>query len=347
MTKRTDFSELIEPANAGEFMDHLYGMVIHGHTENTHRILKNIQAFLKYPETKKKAEIQAFTTKGDMPELFTRLPYINILAKNFDFGYEAAFSEATLDTINGERKLTWELVTGSDNIVFSEMAEGEAPIIASANAEKTLARCTRKSGALGWTDELIRDRSLNILIDRANLFRNKFFEDKANRHYAGLTAGATASDNAPVAWQSTTETVGVTLDRDRKTINYAAGVLANANKDKGYGDTANANFLLFLNPIAMKARGQLAFATGNTGVIIPTQIVWNVTPIYTLNSKMPSNNQYGLMVLPGNKIQRADAMQPTSFMKNDVASMTYQEYVHAYYGYILADTDQIVEVRFV
>ena len=339
-----DHAQLVDPKNYGSFMDSLYGMIVKGENTNSEKILKTIQAFLAYPEDRKQLEIQAFTTKGDMPELYTRLPYINILAKNFDFGYEAAYAPAVLDVINGERKLTWELVTGSDNIVFSEMAEGEAPVVSSATATKTLARCTRKSGALGWTDELIRDRALNILIQRAELFRNKFYEDKANRHYAGMTAAAAL--NSPISWQSTTETVGVTLDRDRKTINAAAGYLANLLKDKGYGDTANANFLLFLNPVAMKARAQVALATANTGVIVPTQVVWNVTPIYTLNTEMPATTTTGIMVLPGNKIQRADAMMPTSFMKADFASMTYQEYVHAYYGYVLADTDQLVPVQF-
>jgi hypothetical protein len=341
---RQDFTHLVDPKNYGSFMDSLYGMVVNGDTTSQEKITKTIQAFLGFPEQKKKLEIEAFTTKGDMPELFTRLPYINIATKYFDFGYEAAYSPAVLDVINGQSKLTWELVTGSDTIVFSEMAEGEAPVVASATATKVLARCTRHSGALGWTDELIRDRSLNILIQRAELFRNKFYEHKANQHYAGMTAAATV--NSPITWQTTTETVGVTLDRDRKTINAAAGYLANLLKDKGYGDTANANYLLFLNATAMKARAQVALATANTGVIIPTQVVWNVTPVYTLNTEMPATTTTGIMVLPGNKIQRADAMQPTSFMKVDVASMTYQEYVHAYYGYTLADTDQLVLVQF-
>jgi len=341
---RTDFSKLIEPKDAGSFMDALYGAVVEGRSEYLPKLVNTVQAFMRFPEAKKQAEIQAFTTKGDMPELFTRLPYINILADNYDFGYEAAFRMATLDVINGQSKLTWELVTGSDNIVFAAMAEGQAPEIASATADKILARCVRRSGALGWTDELIRDRALNILVERAQLFRTKFFVNKADEHYASLTAAANV--NSAITWQTTTETVGVNLDRDRKTINAASGYLANLLKDKGYGDTANANFLLFLNPTAMKARIQQALATANTGVIIPTQVVWNVTPIYTFNTQMPATTTTGIMVLPGNKIQRADAMQPTTFMKTDVATMTYAEYVHAYYGYIVADTDQLVEVEF-
>jgi hypothetical protein len=341
---REDFSRLVDPKNYGSFMDALYGLVVKGDTTSQEKVLKTVQAFLEFPDKKKRLEIEAFTTKGDMPELYTRLPYINIEAKNFDFGYEAAFRPVALDSVNGVSKLTWEIVTASDNIVFSEMAEGEAPVIAGKTADRIFARCTRKSGALGWTEELIRDRALAVLIDNAEMFRNKFYYDKANRHYAGMTAAS--SVNSAITWQSTTETVGVNLDRDRKTLNVAAGYLANLLKDKGYGDTANATFLLFINPTAMKSRIQTALSTAMTGVIVPTQVVWNIVPVYTLNANLPATSTTGIMVLPGNKIQRADAMAPTSFMKANVASMTYEEYVHAFYGYAIADTDQLVNVQF-
>lgn len=344
MTIVTKQETLFTPGQNESFMNLIYDAHIKKDVESAGKLFAVIQAFARYPEQKKDAEIQAFTTKGDMPELFTRLPYINIQTQNFDFGYEAAFRNATLDVVNGESKLTWEIVTGTHNIVFEEMAEGQGPVIASTTAGKVLARCTRKSGALGWTDELIRDRALNILVERAMLFRSAYSIDKANRHYNTLTlAGETAGQDTN--WQTTTETVGVTLDRDRKTLNLAAFTLANRLKDKGYGDMSSPQMLLYVNP-TMRERTQLALATANTGVIIPTQVVWNITPVYTFNTKMPSTNTYGLLVLPGNKLQKADAMLPTTFMKTDVATMTYEEYVHAYYGAIAADVEQVQLVKF-
>lgn len=342
---REDFSQLVDPKNYGSFMDTLYNVVVDGKTDGLEKVVKTVQNFLQFPAVRKDAEIQAFTSKGDMPELFTRLPYINIQTDNFDFGYEAAFRNATLDTINGVQKLTWEIVTGSDNIVFEEMAEGQGPVVASATADKVLARCTRKSGALGWTDELIRDRALNILIERAMLFRNAYYVDKANRHYTVLRQASEAVGNTPISWQTTTETVGVTLDRDRRTLNLAAFTLANRLKDKGYGDMSNPQMLLYVNP-TLKSRIQQALATNLTGVIVPTQVTWNITPVYTFNANLPANTSYGLLVVPGNKLQKADAMLPTSFMKADVATMTYVEYVHSYYGAVGADTDQVLETRF-
>jgi hypothetical protein len=332
---------LFKEGQGGSFMDAVYGAFIEGDKEKARHVLTAIQAFTHYPATKRDEVIQAFTVKGDMPELTTRLPYINIQTPNYDMNYELAFRMATLDVINGVSKLSWEIVTGTDTIVFDEMAEGQSPIISSAAGTLQRVTCTRKSGALGWTEELIRDRAINTLVQRAELFRAKFYQDKANRHYSVLNTAGTAGGS--ISWQTTTETVGVTLDRDRKSINEAAYQIANAVKDKGYGDSANAQFILYVNPI-MRSRMTNAFS--QQSVVNANRIEWNVTPVYTFNSEMPTNSAYGIMVLPGNKIQRADAMAPTTFLKADVASMTYVEYVHAFYGAVAADTDQARIVQF-
>lgn len=334
-------STLIKPGQEGSFMDALQKSYFHRDSEATNHVIQALNSFVAYPQSKRDEVIQAFTVKGDMPELTTRLPYVNLQLPNYDMSYEPAFRLATLDSVNGQTKLSWEIMTGSNNIVFQEMAEGQAPVISGFEGEIRRVSCKRYSGALGWTDELIRDRNISILIDRSEMFRASFYKVKADVYYRLLRLAS--EQETAITWQTTTETVGVTLDRDRKTINEACFQLGNKTKDKGYGDTSNASFLLYLNP---GMRSRMTQALSQNSVVNATRIEYNVTPIFTFNSNLPTNAQHGILVLPGHKIQRADAMLPTTFLETNVKSMTYEEYVHAYYGGVVADTDQTLGVRF-
>jgi hypothetical protein len=124
---------------------------------------------------------------------------------------------------------------------------------------------------------MIRYRKVAAMVDMAQIFRNRFWSNKADNHYLLL---ATA---AAVAGQTTTYQGAAAdgqLRRDILTINEAAFQLANRCKDKGYGDTASLPLVLYANP---KDKGRiLAAFAATTGQMTnvaggAVAIHWNIT----------------------------------------------------------------------
>jgi hypothetical protein len=182
-------------------------------------------------------------------------------------------------------------------------------------------------GALGWTDKMIRFRKLARMADAARIFRNEYFVTKANVHYALLAAaGAIPANITPYRGVA----ANGQLQRDIQTINRAAYNLGNRNKDKGYGDTANTQFVMYANPL-LKDRINAAFAATTSALAAAGQtgdtIGYNIRVVYTFNSYVATRP---IMVLPGRKIQRADAL-----------TLNITQAVWAIYGAIVADTDQV------
>ncbi len=71
-------------------------------------------------------------------------------------------------------------------------------------------------------------------------------------------------------------------------------------------------------------------------------ISWNVERVYTFNSNIGST--YINIVLPGNKIQKADVMVPTTYEDMDILSLVYVQAVWAYYGGAVGESKQCRKV---
>ena len=176
------------------------------------------------------------------------------------------------------------------------------------------------------------------MVDKALAFRNKFWTNKADNHYTLIAAAAAGN---VTAYQ------GVAGDgqarRDILTINLAAFTLGNRLKDKGYGDMATAPLILYANPYD-EQRIEAAFRTITNALVGTNNIGQQVTKrpirrIYTYNSNIVSGSP--IMCLPGQKSQKADAMQPTTYTQpKDPLTLNELQAVWAIYGAVCADTDQ-------
>lgn len=304
-----------------------------------------LQAYLAQPLAKQRKIIQAFKAKiqgvavsTDFDMLTTNAFNVIIEEDNFDLGYEAAFREVPRDA----DKDFWEIGTVYNGVTFRKMQEGQRLQVDGMSGDHVQAQVDYYGGALGWTDRMIRFRKLAQMADAASMFRNKFYADKANNHYALLAAAAAFN---VIAWQGVAGNTQV--ERDILTINEGAFQIGNVNKDKGYGDMANAPLLLYANPYN-EARIEAAFTAITANLINGQQIAAQATKrpirrIYTYNANILAGHP--LLVLPGKKIQRNEAMAPTTYTDpQDILTLNYVQSVWSIYGAAIADTDQCYEL---
>lgn|SRR5512136_80392 len=299
-----------------------------------------LQAFTVMPYRKREViiqayqkAIQAFGVSTD----FTKLPRgafdLTIETLNFDMGYERAFKTVPLDM----NTLSWTIYTAYNGITIHKVIEGGRLRVDEISGDHVEIECYYYGGALGFTDKMIRARQIAAMIDRAEAFRNKLYENKATNHYALLAAAALLHVTAYQGAVADGE-----LQRDIKTINQAAYNLTNRCKNKGYGDMANAPLLLYANPLrknrvlaALNATTAMLSAAGRSG----TAVNYTIEPIWTFNSALTAANP--ILVLPGNKIQKAEAMAPTTYeAPQDVLTLNKTYAVWNIYGAAIGDDDQ-------
>ena len=136
------------------------------------------------------------------------------------------------------------------------------------------------------------------------------------------------------------------MQRDIQTINLAAFTLTNRCRNKGYGDTANAKLVLYFNPrdknrilAAFNVTSSALAAAGATGATVN----YNIELVPTFNQFVTAGSP--LLVLPGQKLQRAEGMAPTPYgPEMDILSLNRVQSVWAIYGGIVGDTDQVEQL---
>jgi hypothetical protein len=237
----------------------------------------------------------------------------------------------------------WEIGDIANGVTFRKVPEGDHIQVDKISGTQQLVYVDYYGGALGFTDKAIRFRKLAQMYMAARAFRNKFYANKADNHYA-LLAVAAALNVLP--WQGIGTDPQIT--RDIRTINEGAFLLGDANKDKGYGDMANAQLIMYANP-GDRARIEAAFAvTSNylataafgTDASAEAITAQPIRRIYTYNTQIVRG--FPILVLPGNKIQKNEAMAPTTYVApDDVLTLNRTQSVWSIYGATVADTEQI------
>ncbi len=306
-----------------------------------------LQAFLQKPRNEMQRKIQALrkiqgiaAVSTDFAKLVSDAFNVTIGAQNFDLGYQQSFKDVPLAT--GQD--TWDIYDVQNGLTFRLVPEGDRIQVDGLSGSLVTAHVDYYGGALGWTDKMIRYRKVAAMVDMAMIFRNRFWSNKADNHYLLL---ATAAALNVTTWQGLV--ADTELRRDILTINQAAYTLANRCRNKGYGDTAQMQMVLYANPIG-RARLLAAFAATSSNfqgaVSLGAFVNWNVTPIFTFNANMPANA--AILVLPGNKIQAAEDMPPTTFTApKDPLTLNELQSVWSIYGAVVADTDQCEQLNFV
>lgn len=341
-------NQLVKPEHLGAFSDALFdvlGAKIRGESVDSgkaEKVTAVLQNFWELPNKKaeyvEKARLQAFMTKSDLPDIITNMPDIFRNVDNFDSGWMLAFKDRALDPGRKE----WELVTFTNGITWRLMGEGERAVVEGITGDVRYGSCNRYSAAVGWTYDMINYRRLGSMVELALEVRNSYFEDKANRHYGLLRQSKTGTT-------TNYDTTGSTqLDKDINTLNSAIVTMSNQLKDKSYGDVVNATYLLYIKP-HLKARMIRALANTAQDVQgMPQRVIYNIQPVVTWNANaFPENTTTdALLVLPGQKIQKATALDMLTLGDTDNLSATYTQAFHSFYGAVVGDGEQLGAVKF-
>ncbi len=282
--------------------------------------------------------IQAFSGSTDLPELTKDVFNTTLQTPNFDLGWQEAFKGVPLR--KGE--LSWEIATMNDPAEFVLTPEGAKCYMGSVSGEKVSAGIQKYSKGLELTWEIMEGRKLSAFIEKLEGTRAKLYGLWATIHYGLL---ATAAANNQLAWQVTTSTT--VISQDIATLNEGAYQLTSGVKDSGYGDTANAELLLYISP-KFKARMKAALAVSLDALAAGTKeavvVNWPIKVIYTFNSQIATNT--GVLVLPKNKIQNAVYLQELVLKNKSYESLSESRTYWTAFGAIVADNSQCYELSF-
>lgn len=302
---------------------------------------KQIQAFLMESSSiVGKKKIQAFGVSTDISEITTSVWNATQEEENFDLNWSMAFR--TIPVRKGQ--LEWTIGNVSSGVAFKLLEEGEKVDFYGISGTKQTVTIDLYGAGLILTWRTIEGRDLATFYQNLVDFRAKRQKLYADTHYGLL---ATAGALNAVAWQ------GVSTDsqvsRDIATINKARSDMAVALKDKGYGDTANARYLLYYNDnmreriaAAMRVTSAALVAGGaNQGA---QEMYANIRPFSTLNTNISATT--AIMVLPGQKIQNSMYMQEKVFERQDGDSMNYLKSSFTAFGAAVGDSDQCSTLSF-
>ena len=227
------------------------------------KVIMALQSFHAKPLDVMKKRIQAVGVSTDFAILTKDSFNITLESDNFDLGFEVAFKQVSL----GKGQDAWEIYDVANSLSFSRVEEGQRIEVAGLSGTKVTANVDYYGGAIGWTDKMIRFRKVPQMVSMAEVFRNKFWSDKANNFYALLAAAAALNITAYAGIVADGQ-----LQRDVQTINAAAFALTNRLKDKGIGNMASPMLLLYYNPIdqsrllaAMRVTTANLAGAGSTG----------------------------------------------------------------------------------
>lgn len=309
-------------------------------------IHKSIQAFIhKTGVMKDEKIIQAFTGSSDLPVLTKDVFNVTNQVPNYDLNWQAAFKGVKL--LKGQ--LSWEIGTVTSGATFKLIPEGEKVKYERFKGDKSTASVDKYAEALGISWETIEGRKLYKFIEQMEFTRAHLYNVWASVHY-GLLATAGALNT--VSWAGVA--TDPQIDRDIATINQAYQEVGSDNKNKGYGDTANAEMLIYALP-NMKARINQALRATDSDILRGRPVgassskagqtmEYNVKPLYTWTSSIAANK--ALLVLPGNKIQNAVYLRELALSKQDIESLTELRTYWTVFGAVIADTDQVALLSF-
>lgn len=289
--------------------------------------------------------IQAFSGSSDLPALTKDVFDVTQTVPNFDLAWQGAFKGMKLR----KGQLSWEIADVAAGGGFELIPEGGKVKIESVSGNKATVNVAKYGYGLGVTWETIEGRKLYAFVDAMDQARAKMYGIWGDTHYALLN---TAAATATTAWAGAA--TDPTVDRDIATLNAAAYAIADACKDKGYGDMAAAPMIMYINP-KYRARMDAALKTvsndaiagrnvGASGSLGAQTLNWNVEVRYTFNSAITADK--GDMVLPGNKIQNAMYLKELGLSRQEIESLNELRTYWTAFGAAIGDNDQANQLSF-
>jgi len=277
--------------------------------------------------------IQAFSGSSDLPTLTKDVFDVTSKVDNFDIAWQEAFKSIQLR----KGQLSWEIADVENAVVFKQIPEGGKVEFGRVSGDKVTAEVKKYGAGLAFTWEMIEGNKLYAFVDLMNTTRAKLYKTWADVHYGLINTAAVAHG---VPWQGTSGDKQV--DRDIMTLNAAAYAIANACKDKGYGDTANMPMLLFVSP-KYRSRINAAFKASTINERGVT-IEWPIEVRYTFNGNITADKAD--LVLPGHKAQNAVYLRELGLKRQDNDSLSELQTYWTAFGGAFADSEQASQLSF-
>lgn len=316
------------------------------------RFDSNFQGYIRAPQiagklrdrARKAAILEAFSTKGDWPEVINSLGNVMVMQgeENYDTNYELLFDPALKDP----NRSSFEIVDITRGIQFRRIAEGGKVRIEKMQGTKMQVELAWFGAAVGWTEQSIRYREIQTIADKAIAFRDAYQSRRADDHYA-LVNQAASTGGQETEWSAEGAT---TADQDAATINDAYGTLLRRFYGKpGYGSATGKRVVYLLHQVEMTQRIHGAMTRrfqafdGSEGIIR-----YPVVPLISLNEELWSGLDPSdcIMVVPGIKNKKLEELAPTNYRVADPYSLTYVDIVWTAYAACMANRGQAQLVHF-
>lgn len=309
--------------------------------EAGHKVAGLLTAFMRRPfaalsaaEGKlREMTAHASTTMGDIPQLLSDMASVFRIVRNYDQAWESAFVDAIVD----QGKNWWEIADMNEGIQFRKVPEGGRLVVEGISGSYAIARVDAYGAAVGWSDQAIRFRMINLINQQAMALQDSWFQDRADRHYLLLASAIGAATTSWTATSVATTDPLYEVTRDLKTIQAGAFALADRLKDQHVGNPLGQEMLLYANPVMWSRLTAALRRTTQDIQGAPNAVPYNIRLVLTFNNYLTSTsgtstNTNALLVLPGYKNQKAMVMAPTSSFRFDHLTNGYTQAVWSYYG---------------
>lgn len=312
------------------------------------RFSRNFQGFLRAPqlsfEMRKNATqavLNAFSVKGDWPQMLQDQFSVLQGEEDYDTHYELLFEPAIKDP----GKEYFEVATINRGVTFRRMAEGQKVVVERMSGSKFQVYDAWFAAAIGWTEQAIRYRRLQEIADISMAFRDAMQSKRASDYYTLINSAAATNSTA---YDSTGS---AQIDKDANTINSAyVTTMRRLYGQPGYGSATGQRVAYLLIPPELEARVRGALTQRFQAYQGAEAVVrYPVVPLVSMDATLFDNvnlaTSDGVMVIPGRKNKKHTELAPTSFRDQDIYSMTYVEAVWMSHSGC-AEADQVQKVNF-
>jgi hypothetical protein len=298
-------------------------------------------------------QVQGWTDKSDFPSgesFYPMLPAISALPF-YDEGFKEFFK--VLD-FTGSGKGGFRQLLLENTIEFNLVPSGDKAVIYNVKGSKETIDFDKYGAGLEWDKILLEDAEWAQIADILSAFRNAGYQNYAQVHYDALTYiwdAANPAVKADIAWQNpdpaalpnTSETY--TANRDIETINNAAGTIALACRDKGYGITPQSTFVVF-TPLQLRGRVRRALGLGLQAFAgSPLHLDYNVRQVTTMMMRVPTTGvavtDHYVVAFPGARAQSGMRLNLEELTEENIQARSTLQVDWMRFGCGIGDTDQV------
>lgn len=289
------------------------------------------------------SNIQAFTQKGDIPEVPASL-LLDVFNKieNYDMRAEQAYKLRQFDP--GQD--TFSIVDVNNFFTFDKLPQGGKVEIKHVTGTIAYVKAVRYADGFGWEVEMLEDRRFGEMVQMAEQFRDAYYLRRGKVHYTALVEAAKSASSATAGTPTPYASTGLSdTEKLAKTISTCASVIGSAVKNLGvHPDPAMAPMLIYCDPsdydrLVTAVNVKAPFAA--SGFALQGR-QYTVLPSYMLKDKdgvaIAANR--AIMVLAGGKIQRGDKTPPTSYNAEDIQTFSQMQTVRARFACAVAEPKQ-------